>query len=129
MGRLIAWRTHSEFSHVAIYLEDYAYYEAYMGEGVVKTKDGIERAKPHSEIYIPLHIRETTALIVFLEEQVGKGYDYKAIVSFVGNSNKNEKGKYICSELVQHALQKIGYLKPTKLLSPGELYLILHQIF
>lgn len=131
ISRLIQWRTRSIYSHVAIEIEDENgshIYESVVNKGVIKTKYGACQYVKRDTIELHAWIDEKHAIIDFLEEQIGKPYDYRLIWSIVRNTQGNEREKWICSELVQKALEKAGILHPTKPYTPWELFSVLFQL-
>jgi len=124
ISRLIQLRTFSKFSHVSIEVAG-TVYEAHINKWVVES--------PHpwtynTAEYETIEVKENTPIVKeFLKRQVGKKYDLLAIFVLLGNeSNRNDNGKWFCSELASMALYKWGIIrKPKKLISPWLLYDIL----
>ena len=111
IGWLIRWQTWGKYAHVAIEMDD-VLYEAYEGpfpKGSVTATDLSDewpsnRQKP-SLTLIPeeeLTSTELTSMKNFLEEAVGKKYDYWSILSFLSRGKERSwtTDKYFCSELV-----------------------------
>ena len=127
ISRLIQWRTRSIYSHVAIEIDDHIY-EAHASHGVVRSKYWHDQFVRRDTIELHAWIDEKHAIIDFLEEQLGKAYDYHLIWSIVLNTQGNDRSKWICSELVQKALEKAGILSQAKPYTPWELFLVLFQL-
>ena len=116
---LIKFFTKSKFSHVAIEVDNNIY-EAWYKTGVRKFKT----PGSYSEVIEVEGLKEND-IKAFLEAQVGKPYDFKAIFSFMFRHNWEDLKAWFCSELVAMAL-KVGEFKgiPVNVskISPGELY-------
>ena len=116
---LIQAFTQSRFSHVAIEVDGFAY-EARYKTGVHKIKE----PGNYTEV-IEIEGLKENDMKAFLEAQVGKPYDTKAIFSFMFRHNWEDLKAWFCSELVAMAL-KVGEFKgiPVNVskISPGELY-------
>lgn len=127
ISRLIKWRTRSQYSHVAIETDGHVY-ESSVWLGVTKTKHGNSQYEYMEHFDIHLTPDQKTILIAFLEAQLWKGYDYTLIWAIALNKIGNRRWKWICSELVQKALEKIGFLKACKIMTPWDLFFILYQL-
>lgn len=124
ISRLIQLRTFSKFSHVSIEV-DGTVYESHIKMGVVESPYPYTYNTAEFET---VEIKWNEAIMKeFLKRQVGKKYDLFAIFVLLGNeSDRNDNGKWFCSELASIALYKWWVMKkPNKLISPWLLYDIL----
>ena len=80
-SKLIQLQTRSEYSHVAIMLDDLSVVEAWQGTGVRKD---------------------------FLLTQLGKKYDYSSVFRFVTRRDALDNDRIFCSELVELAFIRGG---------------------
>ena len=127
ISRLIQWRTRSPYSHVAIEIGDYIY-EAHSAHGVTKSKYGYDYYIRRDTIELHGNIDENHEIIAFLEDQLWKGYDYRLIWSIVLNTKGEDGHSWICSELVQRALDKANILHKVDPYTPWELFSVLFQL-
>ena len=72
------------------------------------------------------HTRDQLSdMIQFLEEQIGKDYDYWGIFGFLVRRDVQRRSKWFCSELIAEALNRIGFdIDETYKMSPEKLYQI-----
>jgi hypothetical protein len=105
-SRLIRFRTWSEISHVSVTTPQGLTYEAVPMHGVVRHSglDAFHTPGTQVEVFrFPIHDPgpgRIEAGIQWLNEQVGKGYDYRGIAGFLARKNINNTDKWFCSELV-----------------------------
>jgi hypothetical protein len=114
--------TRSRFSHVAIEVDN-TIYESRFATGVHKPK----HIKNVTDI-IELDNLDDESVKAFLEAQVGKKYDSKAICSFMFSRTWEDLNKWFCSELGAMAIKVGGYKGiPNNLskISPEDLYKII----
>lgn len=119
---LIRVATMSRFSHVAIEVNN-KLYETRLSTGVHRPTS-IDNV---TEV-IELDNLDDEAIEAFLEAQVGKKYDSKAICSFIFNRTWEDLNKWFCSELGAMAIKVGGYKGiPNNLskISPEDLYKII----
>lgn len=130
ISRLIQLRTFSRFSHVAISVK-WLVYEAHYDRGVILSNSPTTYNKSeYEELTIYVKNYQEYNILEFLGRQVGKKYDFLAIISFfTRENNRNDNGRFFCSELASIALW-CGWViaKPKKLISPWELYEMLSAI-
>jgi hypothetical protein len=73
----------------------------------------------------PLAGAELHSMLHWCDRQVGKGYDYRALLGFVAKEFHEDPAKWICSEVVTHLVQTwwhaLGEMDPSRT-SPEELY-------
>lgn len=114
--------TKSRFSHVAIEVNG-KLYESHFSTGVHKF-NSIDNVTD----IIELDNLDDEAVEAFLEAQVGKKYDSKAICSFMFSRTWEDLNKWFCSELCAMAIKVGGYKGiPNNLskISPEDLYKII----
>ena len=100
--------TQSIYSHTEIVIDDIWYGASPRDGGVVR-----RRVSPKKENWDYIDIEcsdvEKTAVIEFLEEQIGKRYDYLGIFTAqIIGVNADDKKKWFCSELAASALIDAG---------------------
>ena len=102
-GSLISKFTWSNVSHVAIQV-GYDVYEADYKAGVTKVRRDLwERTPVYEYEFQVKNIEEVKAR---LDAEVGKGYDFLAILCYPFRCDYNDKKRWICSELVAYAIQE-----------------------
>ena len=119
---LIRIATMSRFSHVAIEVNN-KLYESRLATGVY-SPSSIDNVTD----IIELDNLDDEAIQAFLEAQLGKPYDSKAICSFIFNRTWQDLNKWFCSELGAMAIKVGGYKGiPNNLskISPEDLYKII----
>jgi uncharacterized protein YycO len=104
-------------------------YEAWTSDGcngVVKSDNPLTYHKDGTEFdTLKISMRNKNKWKEFLESQVGKSYDWKAIFYFNFDINFQDTLKWFCSELADTFFWFEGenYNRINKLISPGDLYL------
>lgn len=101
ISKIIKWRTRGIYSHVAIEIDNNVY-EAWEKYGVVKASSTLENHTHKTPIdTIEINTKEIVAqnFKLFLEAQINKKYDWRAIISFIGSKNIQDKNRWFCSEL------------------------------
>ena len=126
LGFFIRFFSLGHYNHVSIRLGNYIY-EATIKGGVIKTHykkwnsdTVVERIK------VPLTIEQERNVRLWLNEQVGKGYDITGVMSFLWIFMKESVGKWFCSEIGFVSLMKawgvdssVGY---NQRVSPQQFY-------
>lgn len=105
-GWIIRLLTFSKWNHVAIEIDGYVY-EALTSKGVVKVPKH-QYWQWDEEKCVTVPINNSEAVKQFLDNQVGKGYDWKALVALPFLRKWHHPDKWFCSELVAEALLKGG---------------------
>ncbi|HBA86323.1 MAG TPA: hypothetical protein DCZ95_19760 [Verrucomicrobia bacterium] len=125
LSRAIRWRTWSEYSHAAWVLDDGSVIEAWKG-GVRHVRNMATQHTPGTDVdlfTLNLTVAQKWAIQDFLIRQVGKPYDYGAILGFMTRAKSENSEKWFCSELIFAACQSAGVelLKriPAWKVSPG----------
>jgi len=104
-GFLIRLFTFSRWNHVAIGFNG-TVYEAVSGAGVRKIPESHFRW-PEMEV-VEIDAPNPLAAVNFLEQQVGKPYDWMALVALPFGRNWQSPFKWFCSELVAKAVVMTG---------------------
>jgi hypothetical protein len=134
-SRLIRWITRSDYSHAAFVFDEAAASLAgdmaaagairrmrnWLPGACIEAWSGGVRCSPsistlHTdqtpvdlfEFAHPLLEAQERQLILFLDGQIGKGYDYGDIVRFLTRQKGNPKGRWFCSELVAEGCRTVG---------------------
>lgn len=107
MSAAIRWQTRSRYSHAAILLPDeQTIVEAWPGAGVhakiITDWTGVERFQVRT-----ISRAGSEALMDFLVDQLGMGYDYKGVLRFLSRDPDIDQVRkcWFCSELVYAAYQ------------------------
>lgn len=94
-------------SHSSIQVGDFVW-EATFDKGVIKTP--LEEWEPLSTVVDKVHFEiprwRGKELVQWLDRQVGKGYDFLGILSFIWILIPQKVGKWYCSEMNTVALYK-----------------------
>ena len=92
---------------MAIQIGD-AVYESVSGSGVIKRRPA-DFTKAWDKISsVEVSVAEQLTLIRFLNDQVGKPYDWKATLAFPFRGTWQDRSGWFCSELVYEALRVGG---------------------
>lgn len=111
ISRAIQLRTWGEYSHTAVLVEDEVI-EAWHRGGVQRNKiwniphtDGTE-----IDVYALRPSLNEKTFVRLLSEEVGKGYDFQAILGFLGRKDLSNPDRWFCSELVFAMAARAGCL-------------------
>ena len=111
ISRLIRWRTWSPYSHAAWLCRDGTVIEAWPG-GVQWVSGLLTQHKERTvvEVYeiVGLTEEQRTRIETFLVDQIGKPYDYLAILGFMLRKPLQKPSRWFCSELIFSACQSAG---------------------
>jgi hypothetical protein len=126
ISRAIRWQTRSAVNHAAIQLPNGEIIEAWEGAGVqrttLKSTRGIQAYTVEG-----MKPAQWQKAVEFAHAQVGKKYDYWAVLTFISRRKAPSNDKWFCSELVFESLQEAGVhlLRriPPNEVSPGHLLL------
>lgn len=105
---LIRAFTWSKWSHVFIQDGDNAI-EAHWMHGVrsVPLEEALRPAKRMAKVQVA--VKDEQAVLEAIRAQIGKPYDYLAIVGFLFRNRKwNEDDAWECAELIAHGFDKAG---------------------
>lgn len=122
LSKLIRWFTWGKWSHVAVRMPEGDVIEAHEFLGVVRRDVEYEDVQQ-----VVLEVTEEQAKVFHdvLRSQVGKSYDWLAILGFLFRRDWQRDDYWICSELVAWALIKAGVnviLKKRWRVDPTDLY-------
>lgn len=127
---LIRWHSRSRWNHVGVWDEEtLTLYEAREWRGVVATPDWWPSpGQDVCEVSPALTDAERLEVRAWLNEQVGKRYDYAEVAKFISRRKANEKAadrRWFCSELAAEAFRRAGrelLRLPGWKISPGMLH-------
>lgn len=107
VSRAIRVFTWSRWSHVAL-IDGYCAIEALPGEGVImtETQDVLLRSREFELVELPC--RNPEAVRAAAASQVGKPYDYTALLGLALRRNWQEEDAWFCSELIAWAFEQAG---------------------
>jgi len=106
LSKLIRLFSQGEYDHTSIEVNGYVY-EAKIRVGVIKTP--VKKWNSSTVVdsrTLKISPYRTKKVEQWLNEQVGKKYDIFGVLSFVWVLFKEEKGRWLCSELAYVALMK-----------------------
>ena len=104
----VGWYTRSVFTHVDVVLDDGRLLGARINGGVQI------RPRDYQKILFVQRYRTTLSVAgehdfhLALLEQIGKPYDWTAVLGLVMNRNWRQTDRWFCSELVAWAFEKAG---------------------
>ncbi len=103
---LIRWQTRGNYSHAALLRPDGMIVEAWQGKGVqVKAMTDLAEVDIYSVAMTP---EQWGTALDYATSQVGRGYDYWAVIRFIDRRNMPANDKWFCSELVFESLARAG---------------------
>lgn len=122
ISKLIQFTSGSWIEHVDIVING-VMYSALPG-GVIKANTKTIDLKKSEYLTINVSQIVEEKLILVLEKQLGKPYDYFGLISFPFKPKWNNSNRWFCSELIAYALSEVGYIKTKKFyrISPKYLY-------
>jgi len=127
-GRILRLFLMSKWNHVAIQVGDNVY-EAVSWGGVIRRPYRKFAAAWRRVSSVDIDVAESFPLIKFLDWQVGKPYDWKAILAFPFRGSWQSREAWFCSELVYEALMVGGGILPDRLpsnrVTPRDLWVAL----
>ena len=108
-SRLIRWQTNGQYSHAAIQLPDGRIIEAWHKPAQVRVRPPL-RDWSNVDAFSVQGMSEAKWKVVadFLEDQIGKKYDFGGVMRFVTRWRKPKDDKWFCSELVFQAIKEAG---------------------
>jgi uncharacterized protein YycO len=111
IAAVILWQTRGRWSHASCTLRDGRVIESREFVGV-RTLLELQPGKgEHIDIYdVPMTDAQETAMEKFLQNQLGKGYDYLSILRFITRKPVPhwDKKRWFCSELQFEAFKLSG---------------------
>lgn len=127
-GRVLRLFLMSRWNHVAIQVGE-AVYESIAGKGVVRRTPSVFFRSWSRVSSVEVDIDNIHALLGFLNSQLGRPYDWKAIFAFPFRGSWQDQERWFCSELVYEALRVAGGFYPSRLpanrVTPRDLWVAL----
>lgn len=125
---LIRTLTRSKWSHVALQMNN-SVYEVTFERGVSRTSVFEFRKRyPESDIKC-VNIHDEAPVKKWLDSQLGKKYDYGALVGFLDTKrNWEDPEEWFCSELIAEALIREGVIHPkvrSHRITPNDLWFLI----
>ncbi len=122
---LVRWQTRSKYGHVAVKAPDGAVYEALANRGIVCWPHGRPDECLADAFEITVLADTAEQIEDWLKDQVGKRYDWLALLRFISRRRWYNNDKWFCSELAFAAFEQAGvhFLKRCEPweVSPGRL--------
>jgi len=112
ISKAIRWQTRSEFSHIAVELNDGSVVEAWHKGGVVHSGSFRALHTPGTEVVVyefdpGLTEEQELALERWLLSQVGKKYDFRSVFRFLTRRKAPADDMWFCSEYLLTGCIKI----------------------
>lgn len=106
ISRAIQWQTRSPYSHVGIELDDGSVIEAWHVGGVSHSPDyrALHSSGTMVDVFIVDKDFDKSLTENFLQKQIGKKYDYSAVLRFISRRDEPADDRWFCSELVFAAM-------------------------
>lgn len=100
-ARLIDWWTWGDYSHVDMILTD--------GRWLGARYDGVKAREPYAvSKCLQVTVEAPSEVMNVALSQIGKPYDFMAILGFIVHRDWQEDDSWICSELIAWAFQQGG---------------------
>jgi hypothetical protein len=116
-AHVISWWTRSPWNHADAITPD-GLFGAMPGDGVALRPTVPARAEKVVDIdCTPAQVEAFWNAVL---PQIGKGYDYKAVVGW--SAGLQDESVWFCSEIVAHGLIAAGLMPGSKHVSPADLY-------
>lgn len=108
VSKVIRTLTRSEYSHIAIELDDGGMIEAWQTAGVVERINYKEGHTPGTpvDVFKILGPLDTARTEKFLRDQVGAKYDWLNVFRFLYCKDAKENRRWFCSELAEYAVEE-----------------------
>lgn len=131
---LIEWYGHGQWSHVDAVMPEGALLGARTDGGVaMRPASYLAPGSVSGRFAVPADEAATQAFYDLLRGQLGKPYDWRAIVGFAAGRDWRDPGAWFCSELQAWALEGVGALPrlatPCSKLTPDDLALVLGALY
>lgn len=129
-GRILRLFLMSKWNHVAIQVGD-SVYESVSGPGVIRRPFSAFAKSWDRVSSVEVDISEVTRMLHFLNEQLGKPYDWKAIFAFPFRGSWEDRNAWFCSELVYEAVKEgegsLPDRMPANRITPRDLWVAIPQ--
>lgn len=100
--RLACW---SQWSHVAIQADDFTViHSTFWGRGVHRTRITELLREYSAHEWVDIAVPDESSAIAFLRGQLGRPYDWTALLGFLVRRDWAEPDRWFCSELLEAAL-------------------------
>jgi len=132
-AKILHWFDHGWCSHVATILPDGRYLSAELIGGVAIRTFKEEEFSKILIVELPTTHKIHDAFYAFCHSQVGKPYDWTAILAFAANREWRLNDAWFCSELISAALEVSQYFPyriatGNKKITPHNLLLMLNML-
>ena len=108
-GYLISWQTRGKYSHVSCLLNNKIIIESIEKNGVIERNiNGLDLLADIYILNICIQQEKIENIQKWLLNQVGKKYDWLAILRFLSRRKMQNNNKWFCSELCYCALLENG---------------------
>lgn len=107
ISSLIRWQTRGCCSHAALMLPSGEIIEAWQGTGV-RRKVLTDWTGITAYAVPSATAKQWKQAEAFARNEIGKGYDYWAIIRFISRASMPDNDRWFCSELVFAALESAG---------------------
>lgn len=105
VSSLIRWQTRGEVSHAGLLLPDGRCLESMQGDGVrIRELKDDEWGLIEAYEVAGMTDEQWARALEFAHTQVGKSYDYWAVIRFISRSRMPDNDKWFCSELAFAAI-------------------------
>ena len=103
ISKLIRWQTRSQYSHVSVEIDGQNYEAWHIGGVVRRSWNEGHTSGTQVDVLRPVNTVNVVRMRHFLEQQIGKGYDYKGVLRFLSRRDERLDNRWFCSELVAQA--------------------------
>lgn len=109
ISRLIRWQTNGQYSHAAIQLPDKRIIEAWHKPNRVRLRGPLQDWSNVDAFDVEgMDAAQWTMASSWLQQQIGKKYDFNGVFRFLSRRRKDKDDKWFCSELVFHCVKEGG---------------------
>lgn len=128
MSKLISLKTHSEYTHVGLLIDDYHVIDINYKHNL-RIRHLNSKRENFKIVQLDLNKWQEEKLLEYIYSQLTTRYDFNEILRFFFKNLKDNKQKLICSEFIYDALIYVEYLNCSHddIVSPSDLLEILTQ--
>lgn len=109
ISQLIRWQTNGQYSHAAIQLPSGSIIEAWHKPARVRVRKNLtDWSNVEAYEVEGMTPEQWEVALEWLDDQVGKKYDFGGVLRFLTRYRKDQDEKWFCSELVFQALVEAG---------------------